>query len=316
MPPKLPKPVIDSMADRAHRMHHFLWHEVRNGWLSFSPDERKRIAALGWEPPRPARRTNANGASEPVLDNFSGEDFLYMHRNMISDVDRELAKIADKSYPKVEGWPKPPGPADKDWPVPAAYSLGDAGTDAYIKDCKSKEFYSGEMAQWIQAYTDPATLKRMSLGELGSRLEFTIHNRMHMRWSRKPARVRPDVDPEAAEVIDKRWDVPSYDWLGDTYSSHVNPVFWKLHGWVNQCVDLWMKAHGVQGPVPWKGTWVGPDMHDSSSRSLSPMPEHGMTGGHHHHGSGNGMLEVARVLRSSGVSCHFYDPVVVPPLPQ
>jgi len=317
MPPKLPQPVIDMMAERSHRMHHYLWHEVRNGWMSFSSDERKRISALGWEPPRPARRPKPDGTSESILDNYSGEDFLYMHRDMIAAVNAKLAKIPGNSYPKVEGWPEPPGPSDKDWPVPRTYSLADPDTNAYIKECKSKAFYSGQMSEWLKAYVDPATLKRMSLGELVSRLEFTIHNRMHMRWSSKPSRVRPDADPAAPEIIDKGWDSPNYDWLGDTYSSHVNPVFWKLHGWVDRCIDRWMEANGKQGEVAWKGTWVGPMPHNAPAMSMfAHMPEHDTSGGPHLHDHTNGMLEVARILRSSGVSCHFYDQVTVPPLPQ
>ena len=84
------------MAERSHRMHHYLWHEVRNGWLSYSPEDRKRIAALGWEPPRPARRARPDGSSEPILDNNSGEDFLYMHRDMIASVNAKLAQVRDE----------------------------------------------------------------------------------------------------------------------------------------------------------------------------------------------------------------------------
>jgi len=136
MAPKLPQAVIAMMAERSHRMHHYLWHEVRNGWLSYSPEDRKRIAALGWEPPRPARRARPDGSSESILDNYSGEDFLYMHRDMIASVNARLAQVHDEVYPKVQGWQSPPPPTDKDWRVPPPYSLGDPGTDQYIQECK------------------------------------------------------------------------------------------------------------------------------------------------------------------------------------
>ena len=76
MPPNLPQGVIDMMAARAHRMHHYLWHTVRNGWLMFPVATQQQVTALGWEPPRPARRPTPDGGSEPIIDNMSGEDFL------------------------------------------------------------------------------------------------------------------------------------------------------------------------------------------------------------------------------------------------
>jgi hypothetical protein len=317
MPPNLPQGVIDMMAARAHRMHHYLWHTVRNGWLLFPVAIRQQVTALGWEPPRPARRSTPDGGSEPILDNMSGEDFLYMHREMIAAVNNKLSEIGDPAYQQVEGWPTPPGPGDEDWPVPPVYSVGDAGTDGYIALCKSDAFFAGQMTDWVRAYADPATLKRMPLGELGARIEFTVHNRMHMRWSAQPARMRPDVDPAAPDAIDASWDDPAYNWLGDTYSSHVNPVFWKLHGWVDRRVDGWMQANNQQGPVPWTGTWVGPMPHDAPATSIfAHMPKHDTMQGPHHHDHLESMIAVAMVLRSSGVACHFYDDVTVPPLPR
>ena len=316
MSPKLPTPVILMMSDRAHRMHHYLWHSVRDGWLSFDEATRTKIRALGWEPPRPARRTGANGRSEAILDNNSGEDFFYMHRQMIAAVNTLLTSVGGAAYPKVEGWNPLPVPADADWPVPVAYSVGDAGTDAYIANVKTDAFYGASIVPWQAAYTDPARLKSMSLGELGARVETTVHNTMHMRFSAKPTAVRPDSDPEALDAVDPKWDDPSYNWLGDTYSSHVNPTFWKLHGWVDRCIDNWMAANGLTGAVPWKGTWAGPmpmDPHPASVFALMPMNR--LKQGPMHADHMQGMVAVARLVIDSGVACHFYDDVFVPPLP-
>jgi hypothetical protein len=60
------------MASRDWRIHHYLWHEVRNGWLFFDTATEEAIRNLGWELPRPARRPHANGKAEPVLDDNSG----------------------------------------------------------------------------------------------------------------------------------------------------------------------------------------------------------------------------------------------------
>lgn len=102
MAPVIAKEVVYLMAQRGWRMHHYIWHEVRNGWLFYDSPTKAQIRALGWEPPRPARRRGADGRPETILDNFSGEDFLYMHREMIGTVNQILA--GDPDYPKVEGW--------------------------------------------------------------------------------------------------------------------------------------------------------------------------------------------------------------------
>ena len=43
--------------------------------------------------------------------------------------------------------------------------------------------------------------------------------------------------------FDEKWDDPKYDYLGDFHSSHVNPMFWRLHGWVNDRIEDWYNAH-------------------------------------------------------------------------
>jgi hypothetical protein len=130
------------------------------------------------------------------------------------------------------------------------------------------------MRWWDRQYKDPAYLSTLNLGELGTLIEWTIHNDMHMRWASLPH------DPSSNESIpngrddwdiDKRWDVPAYDHLGEQYSSHVNPVFWRLHGWVDNRIEDWFNAHDAAHPgevtrtdvmgTPWfRGKWVDVDM--------------------------------------------------------
>src|SRR5690348_17642059 len=97
---------------------------------------------------------------------------------------------------------------------------------------------------------------------------------MHIRWSAAPRDPetnawlplgRPDPD------ISEKWDNPRYDWLGEFYSSHVNPVFWRLHGWIDDRIDDWYQAHEwkhpgevcrtAKGGVDWFaiGRWVQVD---------------------------------------------------------
>src|SRR5262249_48387819 len=107
-----------------------------------------------------------------------------------------------------------------------------------------------------------------TLGELGSWLELTVHNVLQLRWSAMPwdpATRRPHPSAgreETSERIDEGWDRPEYDYLGDTYSAHVNPVFWKLHLWIDDPINDWSEAHhgAVEpreiGGIPWFA--VGP----------------------------------------------------------
>lgn len=306
MTPQLPKQVVDLMAQRGWRLHHFLWHEVRNGWLFYDAATQAQIRELGWEPPRPAQRP-VGDRGETILDNFSGEDFLYMHREMIGTVNKLL--VGNPDYPKVKGWTQLPRPGDADYPVPPPWVTGDDDLDNYLRSVKSDQTFNTSFVTWERNYTDPARLRAMSLGEFGARLEFTIHNQMHMRWCAEPVAtgVRPDVDPAAANTIDIKWDAPTYDWLGDTYSSHVHSTFWKLHGWVDDRIDDWAKANDVVGAIPWRGMWLGKSAHPphTFARLFAMTTTHD----HHHHDNLRELHDVVRIIAKTGRFCHFYDDV-------
>ncbi len=253
--PPLPQSLVRYMASRGMRQHHYLWHLVRNQWLDpdgFTPAQRRRIEQMGWVPPRPAV-----GPDGVMLGNNSGEDFLYMHRQMIADADKILADAADPTYPRIEGWDEIPRPNDAEWPVPPPFdaTLPFAGA---LNEAKSDAFFHTRIASLAQRYTDPSYLSTISLGEFGARLEFSVHNAMHLRWADHLPAYRLE-DPADLTSVDVRWDDPAYDWLADTYSSHVNRVFWKLHGWIDARIDDWVRANGGAGEPDWVGTWLGPE---------------------------------------------------------
>jgi hypothetical protein len=274
-PPQLPEGIVLMEAKRAMRMHHMLWHTARNGWERFDDTVRAAFKRIGWDPPRPALDRDRR----PILDNDSGEDFLFMHRQMIAEVNRELARIADPTYPKVEGWKRFPAPGDADYPVPPFYSLGTPDGDDQLRKVKSDDFFTQTFLPQERQFEDATFLDSVSLAELGARLEFSVHNWAHMRWSAKPAEFRPNPPAGDPEAVDRRFDDPSYNWLGDFYASHVNPVFWKLHGWVDDRIEAWKAANGVIGEVSFHGTWTGPvDMdhmhhHLAAARDGEPVPE-------------------------------------------
>ena len=313
----LPISVVRMMAQRARRMHHYLFHQTRNMWHFWDEGTKNAITQLGWEPPRPAREPNGTGGRRTVLNNDSGEDFLYMHRQMISGVNMKLAEIGDPNYPKIEGWQSLPKPNDTDFPVPPAWDTGDNDFNTFLQSVKSDTYFQQNFESWESTYTDTSVLSSMSLGELGARLEFSIHNMMHMRWCREMD-LRPDVDPTTPEQIDPMWDVETNNWLGDTYSSHVHPIFWKLHGWIDDRIDDWMAANGLTGNIPWKGTWVGkmpphPVPESLHATLVAPL---GITKNkvHEMHDHVSEMEKVAKIILRSGKLCHFYDEVDVPEL--
>ena len=302
----LPTAVAARLAARSMRLHHWMFHAVRNGWHYFREADQERLRDLGWEPPRPA----VHGPNQDAnTENNSGEDFLYMHRRMIVDVNRWMT---ESNAAPLSGWPRIPTPADTEWPVPPAWATGDADLDAHLVDIKSSGAFA-TFQQWERAFTDPARLRGWTLGQLGSRVEFTIHNAMHMRWCANPGPIR--ADGALFDTVDPRWDDPAYDWLGDPYASHVNPTFWKLHGWIDDRIGDWQRAHGLTGDVAWVGTWTGPthtehDHHDHAHRTVDPSTARSTDRQRQDPTAAAAALEEAQaVIRASGFTPSFWRPV-------
>jgi hypothetical protein len=230
---------------------------------------------------------------------------------MIASVNKRLAEIGDPNYPKVDGWKNIPLPPDADYPVPPAWDSGNASLNNNLNTVKSTDFYTNRIKKAEDQFIDKNYLKTVTLGELGARLEFSIHNWLHMRFCSRVNEIRPDPSAFSAS-IDPKWDAPAYDWLGDTYASHVNQIFWKLHGWVDNRIEDWKAANNVTGEINWTGKWVG-DMPshpapESLHSILSIDAEKEMSGmtahGHDHHMN---MMKVLKIINKSGVCSHFYD---------
>jgi hypothetical protein len=257
--PALPAQVVEAMAQRRWRFHHYLWHRLRNSWLRLTESERQAVGNIdsAWMPPRPA----LDALRRPLRDNDSGEDFLFMHRRMIAFVNDVLKMVNDPVYPRIEGWRSVPQPEAADYPVPEFF-------DSELEKVKSAKYFKQFIAPWERQYTNFDYLREVTLGQLGSDMQFTIHHDVHMRWAApSPVGYRPPTS--ITQEIDVQWDAPAYDYLGDTYSSPVNPIFWKLHGWMDDRVEDWQRAHGIKGEVEWKGTWIGPTVgHDGHADVL------------------------------------------------
>ncbi len=109
---------------------------------------------------------------------------------------------------------------------------------------KSEEYFINVMSSLEALFKDKIFLSSISLGALGNLIEFRIHNQMHMRWSSIPINpLSNKLEERDSFDIDEKWDDPKYDYLGDFYSSHVHPLFWRLHGWVDDRIEDWYNAH-------------------------------------------------------------------------
>lgn len=325
MPAKIPpKQVIDMLASRRHRLRLSLWHAIRGAWNEpeLTAETKALIRAKGWAPPNERVPFDANG--KLILDNFSGEDFLYMHRQMISEVNDLLARIADPNYQRITPWVSIPDVSDSIFPVPPAWEYLDPSMPpeqqqrmtTRLRMLKGDQFLNDTMKTWEIFYTDRINLQLLSLGALGNMLEMTIHNNLHMRWASEPLGYMPSPNLDDTRDIDPKWDDPSYDYLGDTYSSHVNPHFWYLRGWVDACIDRWQEANNLPS-IQWTGTWAGKleDGWDGKPaflglkktfETIQPMHGHG-----HDHGHDDAdikdMEEIVRALGSCKVIRNFYD---------
>ena len=319
----LPPLVISMLASHRHRLRHFLWHAVRGAWNDprLTPDVRAFITAKGWAPPDGRAPFASDGTL--ILDNFAGEDFLYMHRQMIREVNDLLAQNGEQP---LDAWREIPKPASAELPVPPPWAYADPdatpqqnqAAEARLKSVKSAGYFADTLAVWERFYTHPATLRRLSLGAYGNLLEMTIHNNLHMRWASEPVGYMPSPNLEDTAAIDARWDQPDYDYMGDTYSSHVNAAFWYLHGWIDQCVDRWQAANGVD-EVAWRGTWTGKleePWQPGAALVITPktraaaLETVGLAAGDHHHHDDGDVAEMEEIVKRLGgcrVVRNLYD---------
>ena len=96
---------LEMLASKSHRLIHAVWHTLRGlidlpdpnlgkfvyVWYILDEESKNKIRELGWylerppftKPNRPTERGSLN------LGNGAGEDFLYMHRKMITMIRME-----------------------------------------------------------------------------------------------------------------------------------------------------------------------------------------------------------------------------------
>ena len=262
------------------RLEHQLWHFSRDKWHLLADDRREALRALGWQPgPRNAER-DARGRTKD--HNGSGEDFFFMHRYMLTTA---------RSFQDLPSWrhfPVPPPAAVQDWVgfarfydnhggccVPPTWQIPEDPTYSVgMGLVKSPETFYSNFQVWESKYRDPQYLAKMTLAQFGSELELSLHDWLHMCWSsvpRNPANGEPVPAARNPSDFAEHWFARENDFLGDPFSSHLNPTFWRLHGWIDDRVEDWFDAHERAHPgqivrrevrgVPWfaTGAWVTVD---------------------------------------------------------
>lgn len=260
-----------------HRLFHQLWHATRDKWHKLPEDKREALRGIGWQP---GPRDHERDARGPRKDrNGSGVDFFFMHRHMLGTA-RSMQHLPSWEYfplPQPElirdrlGFARYFDNHDGTALPPTWTAAGDDEFSQWVSDIKTAETYESNFQVWESQYRDPAYLARLTLGQFGSEVELGLHDWLHMRWAsvpRDPSNGQPV--PFARDPADfaARWYRPENDFLGDPFSSHVNPAFWYFHGWIDDRIEDWFRAHERFHPgevkrlqvngVPWfaPGRWV------------------------------------------------------------
>jgi hypothetical protein len=189
-----------------------------------------------------------------------------MHRKMIEFVNGLLEMAG---APPTRGWDRLPGNAEV--PIPRWSGMGEP-----LERVKSSWFWE-TLEREAEQLRDVNVLSQITLAELGTMIEFGVHNALHLRFGEHSDRFD---SPSPAAPISTAYDRTSYNTLIDMYAAHVNPLFWALHGWIDDCIRLWQVANGgrVSDPVRWTHTWTGPMGHHmdgghkpAMARSLSDL---------------------------------------------
>jgi hypothetical protein len=276
-----------------HRLFHQLWHASRDKWHKLPEDKRGALRGIGWQP---GPRDQERGARGPDKDrNGSGIDFFFMHRHMLATARSMQALPSWRHFPLPQpellrdrlGFARYFDNHDGFALPPTWLAEGDDTYSQWVSDIKSAETYHSNFQVWESQYRDPRYLSKLTLGQFGSEIELGLHDWLHMRWAsvpRDPSNNAPVPFARGQADFSPRWYIAENDFLGDPFSSHVNPVFWHFHGWIDDRLEDWFRAHERFHPgeltrmevngVPWfaPGRWVeagdpwlGPTTHGCST---------------------------------------------------
>lgn len=290
---------------RHNRLFHQLWHASRDRWHELSEPRRNALRGLGWQPGPLDNERHARGRH--MDRNGSGVDFFFMHRHMLTIARTMNAPPAWRHFPP----PQPSVEHDRAgfvrWhentngcSVPALWlAPADETFTEGVHILKSEEAFYGNFQMWDSRYRDAEYLSRLTLGQFGSEMELGLHDWAHIRWAslpRDPADGSPVPSGRRPADFSERWFSADYDCLVDAMASHLNPLFWCFHGWIDDRLEDWFDAHqrvhpgqvvrrqlnGVEWfePGPWveiDEPWMGPLTHgcfaQSGDKTIKAMEE-------------------------------------------
>jgi len=232
-----------------HRQWHTTWHNLQ--LVTFkSPEESKQAISeyvkSGWlRDEAQANEVACSPVSPQKATSHGGESFFLMHREMLKMAQVHLVAKGQSCF---KGWPQIPDKVDNTIaPVsnkPSSLEIRNIRL-RLIKDTAEKPLSSKE------------ALKKMSLDELGCKLQNAMHSNLHLLWS---ADENPCKDETNKDQIKCNHLLPAD-------SSPLNPHFWMIHGYIDSYVGKWLKANNYkeisencQGRprcYQWRSNWVG-----------------------------------------------------------
>ena len=245
-------PLLAWLISPEHRLFHQLWHASRDKWHTLAEDKRNALRGLGWQPGPRDKERDARGARKDR--NGSGVDFFFMHRHMLGTARsmQDLPSWQHFPLPQPElardriGFARYFDNHDGTALPPTWLADDDADYSQWVSDIKTVETYHSNFQVWESRYRDPRYLSKLTLGQFGSEVELGLHDWLHMRWAsvpRDPSNGHPVPFARDPSDFSARWFAPENDFLGDPFSSHVNPVFWHFHGWIDDRLEDWFRAH-------------------------------------------------------------------------
>lgn len=225
MASQIPQELLVEFANVHMRRFHYLWHAVRRRDVLSTLSNPGALGELCWK---------AAFEGQPT----SGLAFLQMHRLMVNHYRNryyELVGEAPSHWGAI-----PDSSTSAEWPLPADSPYGQAPDFQKLK------------REWLALQNtrlrEKSRLRRLTLDRYGSLLETGVHSWMHRHW----AGAKP-LDPFGNDLQN--------DWLPGAYSSHVNPIFWQLHGWVDDCIGIWAECNewsAAQVGAQLAKGWIGP----------------------------------------------------------
>ena len=224
-----------------HSKWHTRWHQIRTQ----EELDAQTFASLQKDHSIPSK-TSLEDFKKHLFQGASfGEDFFYMHRLMIKMVQLELAAAGMGC---IAPWSEIPEIKDPQWPHPKTLS----GTFTEEKSQQDLVLFRRQLSN----FRKPSLLGKLSLNELGLRVEPLVHQNLHAFYRSEPVCSNEAVSQGFC------------DDLLPLETSPLNKHFWKLHGLIDGLLGDWLKAHiyteiareceGRPHCYQWQDPWAGP----------------------------------------------------------